>query len=114
MDLAEKINEFEIDETLLPDDALFVSFLRKMLLKNPETRATVVDLLDDPWLTDYSSNFIDLFEAGCDSESNQSIIKTDSSESEDEYLLDYHNSRSRKLSILEEMEIEEPESPCYP
>ena len=31
MDLAEKINEFEIDETLLPDNALFVSFLRKML-----------------------------------------------------------------------------------
>ena len=74
----------------------------------------MVNLLDDPWLTDNSSNFIDLFEAGYDSESNQSIIKTDSSESEDECILDYHKSRSRKLSILEEMEIEEPESPFNP
>ena len=74
----------------------------------------MVNLLDDPWLTDNSSNFIDLFEAGYDSESNESIIKTDSSESEDEHLLDYHKSRSRKLSILEEMEIEEPESPFNP
>ena len=87
MDLAEKINQFEIDQTLLPDDALFVSFLTKMLDKNPNTRATVVDLLDDPWLTNSGSNFIVLYEAACDSESNRSLIRTDSSISENEELL---------------------------
>lgn len=74
-----------------------------MLDKNPNTRATVVDLLDDPWLTNSGSNFIVLYEAACDSESNRSLIRTDSSISENEELL-YNTSRCRKLSIVEDEE----------
>lgn len=73
-----------------------------MLDKNPNTRATVVDLLDDPWLTNSGSNFIVLYEAACDLESNRSLIRTDSSISENEE--EYNASRCRKLSIVEDEE----------
>ena len=45
------------------DDALFVSFLESMLKKDPNDRATVVDLLDDTWLTQDSSDPVPLFES---------------------------------------------------
>jgi serine/threonine protein kinase len=45
------------------DDANFVSFLESMLKKDPKDRVTVVDLLDDTWLTQDSSDPVQLFES---------------------------------------------------
>ena len=40
---------------------MFVEFLKKMLRKDQEERATVSDLLDDEWLTNFGEDPINLY-----------------------------------------------------
>lgn len=44
-----------------PDDALFVSFLTKMLQTDPDQRSSICELLDDPWITNNGEIVMDLF-----------------------------------------------------
>jgi len=41
--------------------SLFAAFLKKMLTKDQNERATIADLLDDDYLTKSGSQLIDLF-----------------------------------------------------
>jgi hypothetical protein len=47
---------------------LFAAFLKKMLTKDQNERATIADLLDDDYLTKSGSQLIDLFSKDAESE----------------------------------------------
>jgi len=53
----------EVDYSVFSEaeDAPFIAFLRRMLTKDQEKRATITDLLDDPYLTDNGKHLPDLF-----------------------------------------------------
>jgi serine/threonine protein kinase len=55
------VNE-EIDYSEFSQDVPFVNFLKRMLTKDQETRATISDLLEDPYLTKCCEEPIDLFD----------------------------------------------------
>ena len=53
----------EIDYSVFSEaeDAPFIAFLRRMITNDQEKRATITDLLDDPYLTGGGKHLLDLF-----------------------------------------------------
>jgi len=62
-DLQYSLLETEIDFSHFSSQP-FIDFLKKMLSKDPKTRATVTDLITDEWLTENGSDPLVLFEPG--------------------------------------------------
>jgi [calcium/calmodulin-dependent protein kinase] kinase len=58
--LIDSISNNEVDYSTL-DDSLFVAFLQKMLTKDQEKRSTILDLVEDPYLTKRGMQPLDLF-----------------------------------------------------
>ena len=58
------------------DDVLFAELLKKMLCKNPGTRATVTELLDDGWLTRNKKNPIYLYKV-IETDNESESVETD-------------------------------------
>ena len=63
MDYKDLVLETEPDYSMFTkkDDVLFVELLKKMLIKDPSKRATVLELLDDAWITRNKKNPIYLY-----------------------------------------------------
>ena len=58
-----------------------------MLNKDPEKRATIEELISDPWLTRFSKHPIDIYTPG-DTDSEEENNNSSSHESEDDSLID--------------------------
>ena len=71
----------------------FIEFLKKLLTKDPNKRATVRELTTDSWLTDGDRNPLDIFEP---SMTNESISQTYSTKD----LGDYKNFLSCLTNII--------------
>lgn len=52
----------EPDFSLIKDQ-LFISFLKKIFIKDPNLRSSASDLLDDPWLTEFGGIQVTLYES---------------------------------------------------
>jgi len=51
----------EIDYSDFGEDILFVKFLKRMLTRDQDKRATIIDLLDDPYLNKVREEPVELF-----------------------------------------------------
>jgi len=56
-----KADEIDYSVFSVAEDAPFIAFLRRMLTRDQERRATIADLLDDPYLTVRGTQPLDLF-----------------------------------------------------